>query len=216
MVEIKGGEFYMKKSYIIILVVVICLIGVLGTIFFLNRGNNKQLSILEEIRFNEGEEEILEVLKGANDWLLSEEEEQQEENDDDTLFSINPKPAPIALRDFITKIYEVRRKKTDNGEPYYILDVDTKSEEKVTRRFCIYSKSKLIIGLANSDFDWSEFGEEKVEETRNDEGGISYTFSFGASFYQAMLESWNQQIQEEWNNAEKFNYVNYNALLKAI
>ncbi len=203
----------MKKVNIMVVIIllIIIIVGVTGTIILLsNKRNDKtNLSVLDEIIFSDEEKEILEVLRKINEWLLNPETEKDE---DTNVFSLKPAES-ICLKDFVTEIYEVRKRVSVDDEPYYILDVDTRSKDnKTTRRFFIYSNSSVIVGLNESDFDWSDMAEEKVEQTESGE----ITMSFGSSFYQAMLESFNQQIEEEWNNAEKFNQVNYNALLKAI
>ncbi len=204
----------MKKKFIIIGIFTIAIIIFL-TIFITHKTNFIQptVSLLDEITLNDSEKELLSVLQDIDYTLKNPKvtDDENEENTNTINFTITP-TEPTSLKKLINNIYEVRKYINEDGNIFFLLDVDVNFQtNSVNKRRIILTYNGVITSMTYEKDDFAEMEDSNIEQNND-----SLTYNFGKDFYTAFFETLTNKIKEIWEEALKYDNVNYNKILNKI
>lgn len=204
----------MKKKFIIIGIFTIAIIIFL-TIFITHKTNftKPTVSLLDEITLNDSEKELLSVLQDI-DYTLKNPKVTDDENEENTNtidFTITP-TEPTSLKKLINNIYEVRKYINEDGNIFFLLDVDVNVQKNnVNKRRIILTNNGVITSMTYEKDDFAEMEDSNIEQNND-----SLTYNLGKDFYTALFENLTNKIREIWEEAIKYDNVNYNKILNKI
>ena len=204
----------MKKIFIIIGIFTIAIIIFL-TIFITHKTNftKPTVSLLDEITLNDSEKELLSVLQDI-DYTLKNPKVTDDENEENTNtidFTITP-TEPTSLKKLINNIYEVRKYINEDGNIFFLLDVDVNAQKNnVNKRRIILTNNGVITSMTYEKDDFAEMEDSNIEQNND-----SLTYNLGKDFYTALFENLTNKIREIWEEAIKYDNVNYNKILNKI
>ena len=202
------------KSYlkILILIFLILLICISNYFIFFRREkiseNVNSLTIFEKLTFNDNEKEVFDMLGQLKEHLLKDYENDENSEINDISDLNNPFTDPLNLKDYCTKIYEVKK-----YEDYtYIVDMDTvnKNEETIRRKIVVAKGKITLFNIYEDEVVIEEKEELEVEEQTTN--GITININVGQFFVSQI----NNKIQEIWENSTTLENVNYEKIYKLI
>ena len=204
----------MKKSLKIILIIVgVIAIMIAGYFICFYRkttdDNKKDLTIEEKLTLNDNEKEILSELVNINDKLLN-PEPQEEQNTEGYLDEVKP-TEPIALKDFCIKLYEARKKVNEDGEVFYLFDMETKGQDGQNARRIYVTQNGEIKSCTILESVY-ENALKDSENTEVEDG----TINFGKDFIKALFDAVTQAINQMWDEADRYENVNYSNILSRV
>lgn len=202
------------KSYlkILILIFLILLICISSYFIFFRREkiseNVNSLTIFEKLTFNDNEKEVFDMLGQLKEHLLKDYENDENSEINDISDLNNTLTGPVNLKDYCTKIYEVKK-----YEDYtYIVDMDTvnKNEETIRRKIVVAKGKITLFNIYEDEVVIEEKEELEVEEQTTN--GITININVGQFFVSQI----NKKIQEIWENSTTLENVNYEKIYKLI
>ena len=202
------------KSYlkILILIFLILLICISSYFIFFRREkiseNVNSLTIFEKLTFNDNEKEVFDMLGQLKEHLLKDYENDENSEMNDISDLNNTLTGPVNLKDYCTKIYEVKK-----YEDYtYIVDMDTvnKNEETIRRKIVVAKGKITLFNIYEDEVVIEEKEELEVEEQTTN--GITININVGQFFVSQI----NNKIQEIWENSTTLENVNYEKIYKLI
>lgn len=202
------------KSYlkILILIFLILLICISSYFIFFRREkiseNVNSLTIFEKLTFNDNEKEVFDMLGQLKEHLLKDYENDENSEINDISDLNNTLTGPVNLKDYCTKIYEVKK-----YEDYtYIVDMDTvnKNEETIRRKIVVAKGKITLFNIYEDEVVIEEKEELEVEEQTTN--GITININVGQFFVSQI----NNKIQEIWENSTTLENVNYEKIYKLI
>lgn len=202
------------KSYlkILILIFLILLICISSYFIFFRREkiseNVNSLTIFEKLTFNDNEKEVFDMLGQLKEHLLKDYEHDENSEINDISDLNNTLTDPLNLKDYCTKIYEVKK-----YEDYtYIVDMDTvnKNEETIRRKIVVAKGKITLFNIYEDEVVIEEKEELEVEEQTTN--GITININVGQFFVSQI----NNKIQEIWENSTTLENVNYEKIYKLI
>ncbi len=202
------------KSYlkILILIFLILLICISNYFIFFRREkiseNVNSLTIFEKLTFNDNEKEVFDMLGQLKEHLLKDYENDENSEINDISDLNNTLTGPVNLKDYCTKIYEVKK-----YEDYtYIVDMDTvnKNEETIRRKIVVAKGKITLFNIYEDEVVIEEKEELEVEEQTTN--GITININVGQFFVSQI----NNKIQEIWENSTTLENVNYEKIYKLI
>lgn len=201
-----------KKVVFIVFIIVIFALAIYFIYFF--RGttdnNKKTLTVAEEITLNNEEKELLSELVNVNNQLLNPKQETTNANETNYTELVKP-TEPISLKDFCKKLYEARKTTNEQGETVYLFDMDTVGANNETVRRIIATKNGEITGCT--------FVESDYAETVSQAGNTTFdgnSINLGGDFLKTIFEGLTQEVNEMWEQATRYENVNYNNILSKI
>ena len=202
------------KSYlkILILIFLILLICISSYFIFFRREkiseNVNSLTIFEKLTFNDNEKEVFDMLGQLKEHLLKDYENDENSEINDISDLNNTLTGPVNLKDYCTKIYEVKK-----YEDYtYIVDMDTvnKNEETIRRKIVVAKGKITLFNIYEDEVLIKEEEELEIEEQTTN--GITININVGQFFVSQI----NNKIQEIWENSTTLENVNYEKIYKLI
>ena len=202
------------KSYlkILILIFLILLICISNYFIFFRREkiseNVNSLTIFEKLTFNDNEKEVFDMLGQLKEHLLKDYENDENSEINDISDLNNTLTGPVNLKDYCTKIYEVKK-----YEDYtYIVDMDTvnKNEETIRRKIVVAKGKITLFNIYEDEVVIEEKEELEIEEQTTN--GITININVGQFFVSQI----NKKIQEIWENSTTLENVNYEKIYKLI
>ena len=202
------------KSYlkILILIFLILLICISNYFIFFRREkiseNVNSLTIFEKLTFNDNEKEVFDMLGQLKEHLLKDYENDENSEINDISDLNNTLTGPVNLKDYCTKIYEVKK-----YEDYtYIVDMDTvnKNEETIRRKIVVAKGKITLFNIYEDEVLIKEEEELEIEEQTTN--GITININVGQFFVSQI----NNKIQEIWENSTTLENVNYEKIYKLI
>ena len=202
------------KSYlkILILIFLILLICISSYFIFFRREkiseNVNSLTIFEKLTFNDNEKEVFDMLGQLKEHLLKDYENDENSEINDISDLNNTLTGPVNLKDYCTKIYEVKK-----YEDYtYIVDMDTvnKNEETIRRKIVVAKGKITLFNIYEDEVVIEEKEELEIEEQTTN--GITININVGQFFVSQI----NNKIQEIWENSTTLENVNYEKIYKLI
>lgn len=203
-----------KKIFIIIGIITIAIVIFLTIFITHNKYSGEYTaSLLDEITLNDSEKEILSVLQDI-DYALRNPKATNEKSEEDTNtinFTIAPSES-TSLKELISNIYEVRKYITEDGEMIFLLDVDINFQtNNLNKRRIIVTNNGTITNMTYEKEDIADLEDNNIEQNND-----TLTFNFGKDFYTTLFETITNKIREIWENAIKYDNVNYNNILNKI
>ncbi len=203
-----------KKIFIIIGIITIAIVIFLTIFITHNKYSGEYTaSILDEITLNDSEKEILSVLQDI-DYALRNPKITNEESEEDANtinFTIAPSE-PTSLKELISNIYEVRKYITEDGEIIFLLDVDINSQtNNLNKRRIIVTSNGTITSMTYEKEDIADLEDSNIEQSND-----TLTFNFGKDFYTTLFQTITNKIREIWEDATKYDNVNYTNILNKI
>ena len=198
----------MKLRLIIFIIsILIIFVGVSSYFLFFRKEKNNDsensLTISEKILLNDNEKEIFELLSQVRENLLKGDEE---ENTDDSTVNLAISSSSIELKDFCSKIYEIRKYE----DSIYIIDMDVIFKDKAPARKKVLVSNGKVTMINISEEDLNLESESESEEQDPNE------ISLGKEFYEALISKINETISEYWDNSTTFDNVDYEKIYKLI
>ncbi len=192
---------------IFIISILIIFVGVSSYFLFFRKEKNNDsensLTISEKILLNDNEKEIFELLSQVRENLLKGDEE---ENTDDSTVNLAISSSSIELKDFCSKIYEIRKYE----DSIYIIDMDVIFKDKAPARKKVLVSNGKVTMINISEEDLNLESESESEEQDPNE------ISLGKEFYEALISKINETISEYWDNSTTFDNVDYEKIYKLI
>ena len=192
---------------IFIISILIIFVGVSSYFLFFRKEKNNDsensLTISEKILLNDNEKEIFELLSQVRENLLKGDEE---ENTDDSTVNLAISSSSIELKDFFSKIYEIRKYE----DSIYIIDMDVIFKDKAPARKKVLVSNGKVTMINISEEDLNLESESESEEQDPNE------ISLGKEFYEALISKINETISEYWDNSTTFDNVDYEKIYKLI
>ena len=192
---------------IFIISILIIFVGVSSYFLFFRKEKNNDsensLTISEKILLNDNEKEIFELLSQVRENLLKGDEE---ENTDDSTVNLAISSSSIELKDFCSKIYEIRKYE----DSIYIIDMDVIFKDKAPARKKVLVSNGKVTMINISEEDLNLESESESEEQDPNE------ISLGKEFYEALISKINETISEYWDNSTTFDNVDYENIYKLI
>ncbi len=203
-----------KKIFIIIGIIIIAIVIFLTIFITHNKYSGEYTaSILDEITLNDSEKEILSVLQDI-DYALRNPKITNEESEEDANtinFTIAPSE-PTSLKELISNIYEVRKYITEDGEMIFLLDVDINSQtNNLNKRRIIVTSNGTITSMTYEKEDIADLEDSNIEQSND-----TLTLNFGKDFYTTLFETITNKIRKIWEDATKYDNVNYTNILNKI
>ena len=203
-----------KKIFIIIGIITIAIVIFLTIFITHNKYSGEYTaSILDEITLNDSEKEILSVLQDI-DYALRNPKITNEESEEDANtinFTIAPSE-PTSLKELISNIYEVRKYITEDGEIIFLLDVDINSQtNNLNKRRIIVTSNGTITSMTYEKEDIADLEDSNIEQSND-----TLTVNFGKDFYTTLFQTITNKIREIWEDATKYDNVNYTNILNKI
>ena len=202
------------KSYlkILILIFLILLICISNYFIFFRREkiseNVNSLTIFEKLTFKKKKKEVFDMLGQLKEHLLKDYENDENSEINDISDLNNTLTGPVNLKDYCTKIYEVKK-----YEDYtYIVDMDTvnKNEETIRRKIVVAKGKITLFNIYEDEVVIEEKEELEIEEQTTN--GITININVGQFFVSQI----NKKIQEIWENSTTLENVNYEKIYKLI
>ena len=198
----------MKKKGVVIGIIIIVVIIAIGSIVYINMNNDSiDLSVVDEITLNDGEKEILEALKQADNYLRN--PVPKEENANSLEFTVSVTD-PTDFKTMFSKVYECRKYTSENGDVSYLFDVEMNSdtEEFSTRRYIDVNDHGVTIFFKLEDLDTLNL----ENESKYEDG----TYTLGKEFYKTIFEGVENQVNKVWQESATYQNVDYDKLYNKI
>lgn len=176
----------MKKRIFIAILAVIIIISI--------------IVIINIINLNTNEKEVLNVLRDL-DYSL-----QNPKNIEDTIFNFKPLN-PIALKEYVNTIYEVRKISGENGNLIFLLRVGFMESDG--------SEYESILAVSNGELLNLTIDENSLENIDN-VGSNSFENNINKTLQKNFVHGVNRIITEKWNEATVIKNVNFRKILDRI